>query len=79
MERQLICFDGIVAFIRGGSFVTGSKQDWRSTWCLGLQIGPHLSGKMTNSLQQARKLQATLVRNYDLITRWRGWGVELLA
>ena len=24
-------------------------------------------------------LEATLVRNYDLITRWRGWSVELLA
>ena len=30
-------------------------------------------------LEQARKLQATLVRNYRLLTHWRGWSVELLA
>ena len=29
--------------------------------------------------QQARKLQATLVRNYDRPTHWQGWSVELLA
>jgi len=30
-------------------------------------------------IQQARKLQATLVWNYYWLTRWRGWSVELLA
>ena len=38
---------------------------------------------LPNGKEQARKLQATLVRNYDpityLLTYWRGWGVELLA
>ena len=32
-----------------------------------------------NHEKQARKLQATLVRNYHRPTRWRGWSVELLA
>ena len=32
-----------------------------------------------NHNEQARKLQATLVRNYHRPTRWRGWSVELLA
>ena len=37
----------------------------------------------SNYIKQARKLQATLVRNYELLTHllthWRGWSVELLA
>ena len=40
-------------------------------------IFPHLQKGKANAFaykQQARKLQATLVRNY-----WRGWSVELLA
>ena len=33
----------------------------------------------SSKYKQARKLQATLVWNYDPLTRWRGWSVELLA
>ena len=33
----------------------------------------------TKIQKQARKLQATLVRNYDPLTRSQGWSVELLA
>ena len=40
-----------------------------------------LSKNTSNSevLEQARKLQATLVRNYRLLAYGRGWGLELLA
>ena len=39
----------------------------------------HFDNPLWLKKKQARKLQATLVRNYDPLTRSQGWSVELLA
>ena len=49
------------------------------TWYLSNLLHKDIFQNIEIHLKQARKLQATLVRNYESLTYWRGWGVELLA
>ena len=50
--------------VTGGKWIVSGSEDNQVQW---------------DTIKQAPKLQATLVRNYDRVTDWRGWSVELLA